>query len=183
MTSLPGVALAREVIVTLTPRGETLATCESLTGGLVAASLTAVPGSSAVVRGGLVTYASDLKSALAGVPAEAVERGVVTQETALAMARGARERCGATWAVATTGVAGPGPQDGVAAGTVWIAVAGPGSSRRGSVDGAFEVARVLHIDGERAEVRDATAVAALELLREAAAGEARGVPDEPGVGR
>src|SRR5258706_13566454 len=88
--------------------GQTIGTAESLTGGLVAAALTTVPGASAVVRGGIVAYAADLKNSLLGVPAELIERvGTVHSDVALAMASGARTRLGATVGVATTGVAGP----------------------------------------------------------------------------
>ena len=102
--------------------GETLAVAESLTGGLLAATLVDVPGASQVFRGGLVVYATDLKATLAGVPAELLdERGPVDPDVAVALADGARERCGADWGLATTGVAGPDPQDGMAVGTVYVA--------------------------------------------------------------
>ena len=146
---------AAAVVAELVRRGETVATCESLTGGLLCAELTTVPGSSAVVRGGLVTYATDLKTSLADVPAELVQRyGVVSRDVAEAMAQGARTACGATWGIGTTGAAGPDPLDGRPPGTVCIAVAGP--------DGASSVEQLL--GGDRAEVRRRTVVAALELL-------------------
>src|SRR5260221_1542522 len=88
--------------------GQTIGTAESLTGGLVAAALTTVPGASAVVRGGIVAYAADLKNSLLDVPADLIERvGTVHSDVALAMASGARTRLGATVGVATTGLAGP----------------------------------------------------------------------------
>ena len=120
---------AEALIAALRRRGETLAVAESLTGGLLAATLVDVPGASRVFRGGLIVYATDLKATLAGVPAELLAaRGPVDPDVAVALARGARERCGADWGLATTGVAGPEPQDGAAVGTVFVAVAGPSIS-------------------------------------------------------
>jgi nicotinamide-nucleotide amidase len=149
-----------EIVRRLRERGETLAVAESLTGGLVAATIVDVPGASAVFRGGLVVYATDLKESLAGVPpALLAERGPVDPEVARALAAGARDRCGADWGLGTTGVAGPDPQHGVAAGTVYVACAGP--------DGAAEV-RALRLDSDRAAVRRATVEAALDLLGEMA---------------
>ncbi|MCC5698600.1 CinA family protein, partial [Klebsiella pneumoniae] len=116
-----------DVLEQLRQRGQTVATAESLTAGLLCAVLTEVPGASAVVRGGLVVYATDLKAGLAGVDRQLLaERGAVDPEVARQLAAGARERCGADWGVGLTGVAGPDPQDGVAPGTVHIGIAGPG---------------------------------------------------------
>ena len=129
LASLVGVdpqALA-ELIARLSRRGLTVATAESLTGGLLAAVLTETPGSSAVVRGGLVVYATDLKHTLAGVdPHLLAARGPVDPAVAVELARGARDRCGASIGVGLTGVAGPDPQDGTPVGTWFCAVAGPG---------------------------------------------------------
>lgn len=148
-----------ELVGRLAERGQTVAAAESLTGGLLTATLVTVPGVSRVLRGGLVVYATDLKHSLAGVDAGLLaERGPVDPDVALALARGARERCGADWGLSTTGVAGPGPQDGVPAGTVYVALAGP--------DGRNEV-RELHVDGERQQVREAAVATALGLLRAA----------------
>ena len=112
-------------------RGLTLATAESCTGGLVAARLTSVPGSSDVFLGGVVAYANEVKEAELDVPAEVLaEHGAVSAETAAAMARGARERLGADVAVAVTGIAGPGggtPEKPV--GLVYLHAAGPAASR------------------------------------------------------
>ncbi|BCJ72903.1 competence protein [Catellatospora sp. IY07-71] len=145
----------------LVARGETVAAAESLTGGLLTATLVTVPGVSRVLRGGLVVYATDLKHSLAGVDADLLaERGPVDPDVALALARGARERCGADWGLATTGVAGPGPQDGVPAGRVYVALAGPGGLGR---------VRALDIDGDRSHVRQAAVESALDLLRDAVA--------------
>lgn len=146
-----------DVVRVLRARGQTLAVAESLTGGLLAATLVEVPGVSAVFRGGFVVYATDLKHELAGVPVELLaERGPVDPDVARALAAGARERCGADWGLATTGVAGPDPQDGKAVGTVFVAVAGPGDS----------AVRELHVNGDRATVRATTVANALELLAE-----------------
>ena len=150
--------LAREVVALLRERGEVLGTAESLTGGLLSGAVTSVPGSSAAYAGGLVTYATPLKVRLLGVPGSVVaEHGVVSAECARAMAAGARERTGADWALATTGVAGPDRQEGHPAGTVHVGLAGP--------DGALE-SRRLDLPGDRAAVRAATVREALALLRE-----------------
>lgn len=148
---------AAGVVARLAAAGLSVGTVESLTAGLVAATLADVPGASDVLRGGLVTYATELKVQLAGVPADTAARGVVTEETALAMARGGREKLGVDWCCATTGIAGPGPYDGIAAGTVWIAVAGP----------AAATAQLREFgDIGRAEVRRASVAAVLALLNQ-----------------
>ncbi|QSB13456.1 CinA family protein [Natronosporangium hydrolyticum] len=167
-------ATAAEVLRRLGGRGETLAVVESLTGGLLAAEFVAVPGASTVFRGGLVVYATDLKRSLAGVPAELLAaRGPVDPAVAAALARGGRRRCGADWALATTGVAGPGAQDGVAAGTAYVAVAGPpvalagpvAAGERADLRGDGQVwTRELRISGDRATVRAAAVTAAVALL-------------------
>jgi nicotinamide-nucleotide amidase len=150
----PQVAAAAAVHQ-LVERRETLATVESLTGGLVAATVVEIPGVSAVYRGGLVVYATDLKHALAGVSQELLdERGPVDGDVALALASGARERCSADWGVATTGVAGPEPQDGKPVGLVYVAVAGPNGAS----------VRELKLDGNRAEIRTESVTSALLLL-------------------
>jgi nicotinamide-nucleotide amidase len=139
----------------LKARGETLATAESLTGGMVGAALTDVPGVSAVYRGGVVVYATDLKATLAGVPQDLLDAvGPVHPDTAAALAKGVRERLKATYGLATTGVAGPDPQAGVEAGTVYVAAAGPS---------AVQV-RKLQLHGDRSAVRQGSVEAALELL-------------------
>src|SRR5919199_1679087 len=120
---------AAEVLGLLAARGETLAVAESLTGGLLAATIVEVPGASAVFRGGLVVYATDLKARLAGVPEVLLAvRGPMGPDVAVALARGARERCAADWALAATGVAGPDPQDRHPPGLVFVAAAGPGGA-------------------------------------------------------
>jgi nicotinamide-nucleotide amidase len=147
--------LAEAIIGTLASRGQTVAVAESLTGGLVAAALTSVPGSSAAFLGGIVAYATPLKSALLDVPpALLAEHGPVHQDVAIAMPRGARARLGASYGLATTGVAGPGPADGQPAGTVFVAASGPATAT---------VTR-LTLRGGRAEVRAASVEAVLSLL-------------------
>jgi nicotinamide-nucleotide amidase len=148
-------AAARTAIELLIAAGQTVGTAESLTGGLVAAALTTIPGSSAVVRGGIVAYAADLKNSLLGVPADLLDRvGTVHREVALAMAIGARHLLGAAVGVATTGVAGPDPADGQPVGTVHIAVSTPDRA----------VHEALALSGDRAEIRAATVCRVLGLL-------------------
>jgi nicotinamide-nucleotide amidase len=147
--------LAEEAIRLLIDRGLTIATAESLTGGLVAAALTSVPGSSAAFRGGVVAYATDLKAAILGVPDDLLERhGAVHPEVAEAMAEGTRARLWASIGVATTGVAGPDPAEGKPVGTVYIAVAGP----------ARTTSSGLALHGDRDEIRAATVESVLDLL-------------------
>ena len=149
---------AVQLLARLRERGETLAVAESLTGGLLAASIVDVPGASKVFRGGLVVYATDLKGSLAGVPAELLaERGPVDPDVALALARGARERCRADWGLATTGVAGPEPQDGHPVGRVYVGIAGPATAD----------VRQLTLAGDRAAIRRGSVTAALALLTDA----------------
>ncbi|MGV0851458.1 CinA family protein [Mycolicibacterium phlei] len=117
---------ARAVVADLTVRGQTVATAESLTAGLLAATLAGVPGASAVLRGGLVTYTVETKITLAGVPSEVLDEvGPVAEPTARALAVGSQQRCGATWGVGLTGVAGPEPHGGHPVGTVFLGIAGP----------------------------------------------------------
>jgi nicotinamide-nucleotide amidase len=139
----------------LVSRGETVAVAESLTGGLLAATIVQVPGVSAVFRGGLVVYATDLKASLAGVDERLLAtRGAVDPDVAVALAEGARRVCRADWGVSTTGVAGPDPQDGKPVGLVYVAVVGPAQRR---VD-------ELRLDGDRAAVRAGAVSHALESL-------------------
>jgi nicotinamide-nucleotide amidase len=148
-------ASAPALVAALAARGETLAVAESLTGGALTAALVDVPGASAVLRGGVVAYATELKQTLLGVDeALLAAHGAVDADVARQMAEGARTRLGATWGVATTGVAGPEPQDGQAPGTVFVAVAGPPGIR----------VEELLLPGGRAEVRAATVRRVLLLL-------------------
>lgn len=146
----PSVASA--LVAELTARGETVAVAESLTGGLVVAALVSVPGASAVVRGGVVAYATPVKHELLGVDADLLRtEGAVHPEVARQMAAGVRIALSidgepATWGISTTGVAGPDPQDGKAVGTVFVGIA--------SADGAEAFA--LHLDGDREAIRHGT---------------------------
>lgn len=152
--------LAAGVLSELSRRGETLASAESLTGGLVGLLLTDVPGASASYVGGVISYATRLKSTLAGVDAATLAQlGPVAERTAAEMARGVAERCSADWGVATTGVAGPESQDGHPVGEVIVAVCHP----------ADDVLRVkeLSLEGDRNAIRQQAAEAALALLADA----------------
>lgn len=141
----------------LVSRGETVACAESLTGGAVAAALSAPPGASAVFVGGVVSYATEVKRSLLGVTAESV----VTAECAEQMAAGVRSLLGSDWAVSTTGVAGPDLQDGQPVGTVFVGVSGP--SRTSSVR--------LALAGDRAAIRAAAVQGAVAALADAVAAD------------
>ena len=146
---------AVEVVAALRSAGATVSTAESLTGGLLCATLVSVPGASDVVRGGVVAYAADLKTDLLGVDASLLaERGTVDPDVAAAMATGVRERARSTYGLATTGVAGPGPAEGKPAGTVHVAIAGP--------DGVLT--SQLRLAGDRDVVRTETVDALLSWL-------------------
>lgn len=164
---------ATDVVRLLTVKGETLAVAESLTGGLVAAEITSVPGASKVFRGSVTAYATELKHELLGVDAALLAaRGAVDAQVAAQMAAGVRKALGTDWGIATTGVAGPEPQDGRPVGTVFIAVDGPlapdsGSAGGGKVEG-------LRLNGDRAEIRMESVRSVLALLLEQLAGEQTG---------
>ena len=162
------------MLAALRERGLTLASAESLTGGLVGAALTAVAGSSDVYRGGVVCYATDLKATLAGVPTALLEAyGPVAPQTAAALAAGVAGACGADVGVATTGVAGPSPQDGHPVGEVHVGVA---LVRRAAGEQEPSV-RALRLTGSREEIREQSVDAALALLLEVLA-----PTGAPGVG-
>jgi nicotinamide-nucleotide amidase len=157
---------AEEVLRRLAADGRTLAVAESLTGGLLADAFVRVPGASAVLNGAVVAYATPLKHSLLGVDADLLDReGPVHPEVARQMADGVRRACAvdgrpADAGVATTGVAGPGPQDGRPAGTVWV----------GAAVGERVAARTAVLPGDRAAVRAAAVELALELLLETLGG-------------
>ncbi|MEV0004545.1 CinA family protein [Micromonospora sp. NPDC050980] len=171
----PAGSPAASVVHRLHDRGETLATVESLTGGLLAAAIVEIAGVSSIYRGGLVVYATELKATLAGVPEDLLAaRGPVDPEVAAALAEGGRRRCGAVWGLATTGVAGPEPQDGKPVGLVYVAVAGPAGA---------EVRR-LDLDGGRDHIRTAAVFEALRMLAERVQVTRDGEPVDPaGAGR
>lgn len=149
-----------ELVALATARGVTVGTAESCTGGLVCGCLTAVPGSSAAVRGGVVSYAVAVKRAVLGVSGEVLDDpalGAVSAECAEQMARGARRTLGCDVAVSVTGIAGPGGEEpGKPVGTVWFGLATPA--------GARALRRLL--PGDRAEVRLGAVRQAVALLRE-----------------
>ena len=148
---------ARRLVAKLVAAGQTVATAESLTAGLLSASIAGVPGASEVLRGGVVVYATDLKSTLGSVDPEVLAaHGPVAAATAEQLAVGAATTCSADWGVGLTGVAGPDPQDGHPVGTVFLGIAGPEGT---------EVVR-LRLAGDRWTVRLAAVEAAVsELIR------------------
>lgn len=159
-------ASAQAVIDALRARRSTLATAESLTGGLLCATLVGVSGASDVVRGGVVAYSTDLKVSLLGVSAEVIAAaGTVAAQTAVAMATGVRDRLGSTFGLATTGVAGPDAFEGKPVGTTFVAVAGPGVGE----------VRSLQLSGDRADIRSGAVAGALALLGEVLGCDVRAV--------
>ncbi|MCS0637677.1 CinA family protein [Streptomyces sp. LP05-1] len=164
---------AARVLRLLAERDQTVAVAESLTGGLVAAAFTSVPGASRSFRGSVTAYATALKHELLGVDAELLaERGAVDPAVAAQMAAGVRARLGADWGLATTGVAGPEAQDGRPVGTVFVAVCGPpeaGVGEATGAGGALEAApsgkvRELRLNGCRTEIRKESVRSVLDLL-------------------
>lgn len=148
---------ARGLVADLTVRRQSIATAESLTAGLLAATLAGVAGASSVLRGGLVTYTESTKMALAGVPRQVLARaGPVSAPTARALAVGAQQRCDATWGVGLTGVAGPEPHGGHPVGTVFVGLAGPTDT---------EVMELL-LSGSRWDIRLGAVHRAVTRLRE-----------------
>jgi nicotinamide-nucleotide amidase len=153
------VELARAVHELLLAQGATLAVAESLTGGALGAVMTAVPGVSATFRGGITAYATELKTELLGVPADLLaQKGPVNPLVAAAMAAGVRSRLGASYGLATTGVAGPDQQDGHRPGEVYLGLAGGGRLRL--------LHRRLDLTGDRAAIRAGAVVAALGFLHD-----------------
>ncbi|HLU70621.1 MAG TPA: CinA family protein [Nonomuraea sp.] len=151
-----GSAAVARVLASLERREATLAVAESLTGGLIGATIVSVPGASKVFRGGVISYATDLKRRLLDVPEELLRReGAVHPEVAAAMAAGVARLCEATYGLAVTGVAGPDPQDGQPVGTVFAAVSGPGGK-------LWE--RPLRLEGSRERIRVETMDEAIDLL-------------------
>ncbi|GAA1696512.1 CinA family protein [Microbacterium sediminicola] len=152
---------AADLLPILAGRGWRIATAESLTGGLLASAIVSVPGASAVMYGGVVAYATEVKHTVLGVEQSLLAReGAVHPDVALQMARGVRVALGPAQrpvevGVATTGVAGPDPQDGAPVGRVYVAVVTPQQER---------VVR-LDLDGDRAGIRCGAVEAALELVR------------------
>lgn len=185
LAALVGTSVAdlRRIVAGLTERGWTIAAAESLTGGLLTAVLTEIPGSSAVVRGGFVVYATDLKHVLAGVDASLLAtEGAVHPRVAAELATGARERCGAVLGLGLTGVAGPDPQDGRPTGTFHVALVGP--DRHATpvvVTGAADDLAPTDVDPvvSRARVRALAVRAALDLVTAAMGVDPVGGPPRP----
>ena len=146
--------LSSAIVESLKSKGESLSIAESITGGALTSEIVSVPGASHVLKGSIVAYSVEIKMRELSVPQELIDRaGVVSEEVALAMADGIRARMNTTWSIASTGVAGPGPHHGIAAGTVWLAIVGPDTRetvklalegdretvRRGAVESALGV--------------------------------------------
>lgn len=152
--------IARAVVIAATLGGKTIATAESLTAGLIAATLATIPGASTVLRGGIVAYASDLKASALGVPQALLDKGGPIQgPVAGAMAVGARTWANADFGLACTGVAGPDEQDGHPVGEVHVAVAGP-------ADGAIRT-HSLTLTGDRDGIRHGTVLVVLGMVLDA----------------
>ena len=162
---LPDTTLdqARSLLALMDAKGMTLATAESCTGGLIAAALTAIAGSSSVVMAGFVTYANDAKHKMVGVRQESLAaHGAVSEEVAREMAEGARDRAGVSLALSCTGIAGPGgATPGKPVGLVFIGCA---------LEGATTIVERHVFPGDRAAVRAATVAAALDLARRSVTG-------------
>ena len=140
-----------DILETLIARGETISVAESLTGGGLAQALNSLPGSSQIFLGSVTAYQAEVKNSVLNVPLELIaEMGVVSEEVAAAMAAGVKNLMRSTWAISTTGVAGPGPAEGVPAGTVWVAI-----------DGPISQTLQLELAGTREIVRNATIAGAI----------------------
>jgi nicotinamide-nucleotide amidase len=145
------LGLVSQIHDSLRARGETLSTAESLTAGGLGSALTIVPGASDVFLGSITAYRPDIKVSQLSVEQEvSAAHSVVSEEVALQMGHGANKSFGSTWAIATTGVAGPGPADGSEAGRVFVAFVGP-------ITQVME----LSLAGEREVVRNATIASAI----------------------
>jgi nicotinamide-nucleotide amidase len=146
--------IARELIDALRRNGQSLSVAESLTGGLLASALIDIPGASDVFLGGVVAYTAQAKREVLRVDEEALAHGVVSQEVAIAMAQGAIEVFGSDYALSTTGIAGPGPQEGQEPGTVWLGCASKEHS--GAV--------LIKLVGNRNQIRATAVNAALAMV-------------------
>lgn len=151
--------LAAGLVERLAHAGRTLSVAESLTGGLLADTIVSIPGASAVFRGGVVAYATDVKHRVLGVPAALLEaKTAVDPEVANAMAAGVMRLVGSDVAIATTGVAGPDPVGDQPVGMVFIAVVEQGTG--------VEIVRGMRFDGDRQSIREQSVSAALSILAE-----------------
>lgn len=146
--------IAQLLIDALRVNGQSVSVAESLSGGLLASALVDIPGASDVFLGGVVAYTIAAKREVLGVGKDALACGVVSQEVAIALAIGALDLFGSDYAISTTGVAGPGPQEGIEPGTIWLGCAS--KSTTGAV--------LIRLAGDRNQVRTATVNAALEMI-------------------
>jgi nicotinamide-nucleotide amidase len=147
--------LAAKVIDLLRERRESISCAESITGGALTSALVSVSGASDVLLGSIVAYSKEMKINQLGLSAELItEKGLVSKEVALEMAKGARQKLGSSWAISSTGSAGPRALDGSSPGEIWIAIVGP--DRQESVK--------LSLNGARQEVISGAVESALTLL-------------------
>ena len=147
--------LAAKVIDLLRERSESISCAESITGGALTSALVSISGASDVLLGSIVAYSKEMKINQLGLSAELIdERGLVSKEVALEMAKGARQKLGSSWAISSTGSAGPRALDGSSPGEIWIAIVGP--DRQESVK--------LSLNGARQEVINGAVKSALTLL-------------------
>ena len=147
--------LSAKVIDLLRERRQTISCAESITGGALTAALVSVSGASDVLLGSIVAYSKEIKISQLGLSAELIDdKGLVSKEVAIAMAKGARQRLGSSWAISSTGSAGPTALDGSSPGEIWIAILGP--DRQESVK--------LSLNGARQEVISGAVESALTLL-------------------
>jgi nicotinamide-nucleotide amidase len=145
------IELAQQIVNTLRDRGETLSTAESLTAGDLSSAIVTIAGASDVFVGGVTAYRDEIKISHLGVdPTLIASHSSISEQVAVAMARGAQKSFGTTWAISTTGVAGPNPLDGHPVGTVWVAIEGP-------ISQSIELA----LSGERESVRNAATASAI----------------------
>ena len=147
--------LAAKVIDLLRGRSESISCAESITGGALTSALVSISGASDVLLGSIVAYSKEMKINQLGLSAELIdEKGLVSKEVALEMAKGARQKLGSSWAISSTGSAGPRALDGSSPGEIWIAIVGP--DRQESVK--------LSLNGARQEVINGAVESALTLL-------------------
>lgn len=145
------IELAQQIVNTLRDRGETLSTAESLTAGDLSSAIVTIAGASDVFVGGVTAYRDEIKISHLDVdPTLIAAHTSISEQVAIAMAKGAQKSFGTTWAISTTGVAGPNPLDGHPVGTVWVAIEGP-------ISQSIELA----LSGERDSVRNAATASAI----------------------
>ena len=145
------LGFASEIVDHLRQHAETISTAESLTAGSVSSTIVTIAGASDVFIGGITAYRDEIKISHLSIDQEVIQKHrAISEEVAIAMARGAIKSFGTTWAIATTGVAGPNPLDGHPVGVVWVAIEGP-------VSQTIE----LSLSGDRESVRNAATASAI----------------------